>query len=154
MLLLCLLLLDRVKGKATNTFKDLPPGCILQYYQVLPCWKMDSVTEVTSSNRALMGGKCSVWLAKMWTSWEREREKKSNTFRPPMNLCWEFLKTVVKVIGLFLETTTRARLLGSVALATHVLPQRQRKTLENKSKWMDKNNTDIFRWLPTNKYII
>lgn len=35
----------------------------------LPCWKMDSVTEVTSSNRALMGGKWSVSLAKICTIW-------------------------------------------------------------------------------------
>lgn len=33
----------------------------------LPCWKMDRVTEVTSSNRALMGGKWSVSLAKICT---------------------------------------------------------------------------------------
>lgn len=30
---------------------------------------MDSVTEVTSSNRALIGGKWSVSLAKIWTIW-------------------------------------------------------------------------------------
>lgn len=44
-----------------------------QYLQslldLLPCWKMDSVTEVTSSNRALMGGKWSVSLAKICTIW-------------------------------------------------------------------------------------
>lgn len=42
---------------------------VLPLLDPLPCWKMDSVTEVTSSNRALIGGKWSVSLAKIWTIW-------------------------------------------------------------------------------------
>lgn len=42
----------------------------LSTLDLLPCWKMDSVTVVTSSNRALIGGKWSVSLAKMWTIWK------------------------------------------------------------------------------------
>lgn len=47
--------------QATSTLPPMPDP--------LPCWKMDSVTEVTSSNKALMGGKWSVSLAKMCTIW-------------------------------------------------------------------------------------
>lgn len=44
----------------------------------LPWWKMVSVTEVTSSNRALMGGKWSVSLANIWTICKQTSERHEN----------------------------------------------------------------------------